>query len=283
MTTEISAMVHSTLGQPVTTVDELDGGMIGDVFRVTLADGSVIVAKTSVQPLSVEAEMLAFISEQSELPVPEVYSADDDLLCLEYVPGDSTITPAVESDAAEHLAALHENHASSCGFPFDTLCGPVEQPNPWTDSWIEFYREYRIEPVVERASAAGTLSPAIESRIRDVCTGFEEILRDPDEPALLHGDVWQTNILTDGERITAFLDPACYFGHPEIELAYIDWTDTFGERFFERYQTERGIGLDDDFFECRRFAYRLYPLIIHIHLFGNEYRDSLLDTLSNLE
>jgi fructosamine-3-kinase len=53
---------------------------------------------------------------------------------------------------------------------------------------------------------------------------------------LLHGDVWTTNVLAEGERITGFLDPAIYYGHPEIELAFITLFGTFGRPFFDHYQ-----------------------------------------------
>lgn len=274
--------IEEALGRSAAATRELDGGMIGSVYRVDLDDGDVIVAKTSDHALSIEGEMLAYLAAESALPVPAVYHADDDLLCLEYVSGDSTITPAVERDAAAQLAALHENRAPACGFPFDTLTGPVPQPNPCTDSWVEFYREQRIRAVCDRASADGTLPEDLRARVERACNDFEQILAEPDHPALLHGDVWRTNLLTDGERVTGFLDPACYYGHPEIELAYVDWTETFGDVFFEAYQHEREIDVGEGFFDRRRYVYRLYPLLVHVHLFGGTYPDKLAETLDRL-
>lgn len=271
--------VEQVLGTGVRGATELDGGMIGTVRRLALDDGRTVVAKTGETPLSVEARMLRYLDARG-LSVPGVLYADDDLLVLTHVEGESEITPAVERDAAEHLAALHDATAEGFGFPFDTLTGTVRQPNPWTDRWSEFYAEQRLEHVRQRCLDAGALDADLDRRLTAAIDRLDELLVEPAAPALIHGDVWETNLLTDGERVVAFLDPACYYAHPEIELAYVDWTDTFGDPFFERYRTLRGI--EDGFFGTRRYAYRLYPLLVHLLLFGSPYDVELRETLAAL-
>jgi fructosamine-3-kinase len=271
--------IERALETRVRSSTELDGGMIGTVRRVELADGRTVVAKTGETPLCVEARMLQYLDAHG-LQVPTVLHATDELLVLSYVEGDSRITPAVERDAAERLAALHDVSAEGFGFPFDTLTGPVTQPNPWTDRWWRFYRDHRLQPLRERCLDAGVLDADTDERLTAVFDRLDSLVVEPEEPALLHGDIWETNLLTDGRRVEAFLDPACYYGHPEIELAYVDWTDTFGEQFFERYEDRREIV--DGFFSERRFVYRLYPLLVHLLLFGSPYDDELAETLDRL-
>ncbi|WP_018257486.1 fructosamine kinase family protein [Halomicrobium katesii] len=277
-----TAAVEAALGGSVEASERLDGGMVGDVFRVELADGRVAVAKTGEHDLSIEGRMLSYLATESDLPVPEVYHADADLLCIEYVAGTSTITPAVERDAARQLADLHRVAGRAFGFPFDTLTGPVSQPNPWTERWVSFYRDQRVRSICDRASRAGALSDELATRVERACADFESLLSEPETPALLHGDAWRTNLLTDGRRVTAFLDPTCYYGHPEVELAYVDWTETFGDAFFDRYQRERGVDLGAAFWDRRRYIYRLSPLLVHVHLFGDQYREELAETLARL-
>lgn len=277
---ELCDRVTDALDAEPTVVRELDGGMIGTVREIRFADREPVVAKTGDTPLSVEAFMLRALRERSELPVPTVYHATDDLLVIEYISGDSSITPAVERDAAERLAALHERSADAYGFERDTLTGPLRQPNPWTDSWIEFYRDQRVLHAAEGARDAGALPAEHHERIRTVAAEFETLLREPDSPSLIHGDVWTTNVLATDERVTAFLDPATYYASPEIELAYILWTETFGEPFFDRYAELRGI--EDGFFEQRADVYALYPLLVHVRLFGDEFVAELDRTLTTL-
>ncbi|ELY95322.1 Fructosamine/Ketosamine-3-kinase [Natrialba chahannaoensis JCM 10990] len=275
----IDAVAHALAVRP-TAVTELQGGQIGSVYRVDCADGSCLVAKTGDSSLSTEAFMLRTLARESELPVPDVRYADDDLLVLEYVPGSTDHDSAVARDAAAHLAALHDTSADAFGLERETLTGPVRQPNPWTDSWITFYRDHRLEYVASLALQGGTLPAALADRLDAVADDLESLLVEPDAPALIHGDVWTTNVLSRDGDVVAFLDPATYYAHPEIELAYVDWTETFGDAFFDRYRDYRAI--ESGFFDRRRYVYRLYPLLVHTHLFGERYVGQLEATLAQL-
>ena len=73
------------------------------------------------------------------------------------------------------------------------------------------------------------------------------------------------------------IDPACYRAHAEIELAFTTLFSTFGDRFFARYREERPIA--PGFFEARRDLYNLYPLLVHVRLFGGHYRQAVRSTL----
>ena len=275
----VGTRVADVLAATVTGVTELDGGMVGTVRRVDFAARESVVAKTGSTPLDVEAWMLQYLARYSSLPVPAVEYADPDLLVLAFVAGSSTTTPAVERDAATRLAALHDHTAGAFGFPFDTLTGPLAQPNPWTVSWIGFFREHRLRHVSDLARAAGTLAPDTHDRLDRVAADLDDLLTEPVRPALLHGDVWTENVLSSDARVRGFLDPACYYGHPEMELAYVAWTDTFGETFFERYRAVAGI---DPGFADRERVYRLFPLVVHVHLFGGRYRERLDRALAAL-
>lgn len=263
----------------VTALVELEGGMIGRVVCAEFASGKPVVAKTGPTPLSVEARMLRTLSAAG-LAVPEVYHASDDLLVMEHVEGRSEFTPTVERDAAERLARLHGHGAEAFGLSFDTLTGPVRQPNRWTDSWVEFFGEHRLEHVARLAREDGALSEERFDRVLALVDDLDVLLSEPDSPALIHGDVWTTNVLADGGRVRTFLDPATYYAHPEIELAYVRWTGTFGEPFFERYRELRGI---DPGFDERYDVYVCYPLLVHVLLFGGRYGRELDRTLSRLD
>lgn len=278
---DLRARVGDALGSEPTAVEALEGGMVGSVHRVDLADGRTVVAKTGDTPLSVEAFMLEYLAARG-LPVPDVLAASDDLLVLEYVDGTSRFGPAVERDAAAHLARLHDRSAEGFGFERDTLTGPLVQPNPWTGNWIDFYRAHRLLYMAAEAREAGELPAGLHDRLRSLADDLQTLLREPAAPSLIHGDVWRTNVLAGADTVRAFLDPACYYGHAEVELAYVDWTDTFGDPFFERYYTLRGLDDGAGFFDRRRYVYRLYPLCTHVRLFGDPYVEELSATLHRL-
>lgn len=277
METAISSEIRDALGAAPTDATELDGGMIGTVYRVTLADGRRVVAKTGDTPLETEAYMLRHLAAHG-LPVPGVYHASDDLLVMEYVDGDGEITPGVERDAAEHLAALHDVTAEAFGMERDTLTGPLRQPNPWTDSWVGFFRDRRLRYMAGLAREASQLPVSLYERVAAVADDLDDLLVEA-SPSLVHGDVWRTNLLVGDDEVKAFVDPAAYYAHAEVELAYIAWTETFGDPFFERYRELRGI---DDGFETRRHVYALYPLLTHVRLFGDRFVAELETTLETL-
>ncbi len=271
--------VTDALGERVARLEALDGGMVGTAHRVEIESGETLVAKTGDTPLDVEARMLRYLARHTSFPVPDVVFADAEVLVLAHVSGDTTHPPRVERDAADHLAALHDHTAGAFGFPFDTLSGPLRQPNRWCASWVACFGEHRLDHVAGVARVAGRLDAETRERLARVVSDLDALLDEPPRPALVHGDVWTENVLSEGGTVTAFLDPACYYGHPEVELAYVAWTGTFGDAFFERYRERRPVA---EGFEKRRPVYELLPLLEHAHLFGGRYRGRLDDTLARL-
>ena len=275
--------VTATLNTPITRRTPLSGGCIGEVFRLTLGDNTQIVAKVdqSAQPrLDIEGDMLQHLAEHSPLPVPRVVHSSPAVLLMEFIEGDSQFSKGSQEHAAQLLADLHHVRATAYGFEKGTLIGSLHQPNPWTDSWIAFFRDHRLLHMARHAHQDGIMSAGLLKRTESFAADLDKFLHEPDHPSLLHGDVWTTNVLANHGRITAFLDPAVYYGHPEIELAFTTLFSTFGSDFFDAYHALRPIR--DGFFEERRDIYNLYPLLVHARLFGGGYLNSVEGTLARL-
>ena len=124
------------------------------------------------------------------------------------------------------------------------------------------------------------MPPVLLKRVESFAANLGEFIEEPEHPSLLHGDIWTTNVLAANGHISAFLDPAVYYGHPEIELAFITLFSTFGTPFFDAYHALRPIR--PGFFETRRDIYNLYPLLVHARLFGASYLSSVESTLARL-
>lgn len=266
------AAITQAIGQTVSDVAPLSGGCIGQVYRVRLADGTQIVVKADDGPtphLDIEGYMLRYLSTHSDLPVPKVLHAVPDLLLITYLPGSSRFSDQAQRHAAELIAALHEQTAPAFGLERSTLIGGLHQPNPWEDSWLTFFCEQRLLAMGQEGVRAGRLPAVVLRRLENFCTHLHDWLEEPERPSLLHGDLWTTNMLAQNGRITGFLDPAIYYGHPEIELAFTTLFGTFGQPFFDRYHELRPIA--PGFFNERRDIYNLYPLLVHVRLFGGSY------------
>ncbi len=276
----VAAGVEVSLGERLKSARPMGGGCIGEVYKVELDDGTLLVAKVDREGeshLEREAYMLRYLREKSDLPVPEVYHGSETLLLMEFIEGSSHFSAGAERHAAELLAALHGVSADAYGHEQSTLIGSLDQPNPWTESWTEFFREQRLLYIARVAHAAGRLPAEDLLRVERLSEKLDELIGEPNPPALIHGDVWSANVLARGDRITAFLDPALYYADPEIELSFISLFNSFGEAFLKRYAEIRGV--DERFYETRRDLYSLYPLLVHVYFFGGGYLGSVRSTL----
>lgn len=276
----LAEAVEAAVGAAPRRVVPLHGGCVAEVYRLELDDGRSMVAKWSpAGGLAVEDWMLGELERLSRLPVPEVLSGDDRLLLLTLLPSSGALTPAAERHAADLLADLHDVGADRFGFARDTVIGGLRQPNPWTDSWREFFRDQRLLFMAGEASKAGRLPSRTMRRVERLAARLETWIDEP-SPSLIHGDMWGGNVLVEGDRISGFVDPAIYFADPEIELAFSTLFATFGDAFFTRYAEHRP--LRPGFGEGRRDLYNLYPLLVHVRLFGGGYVGSVERSLTGL-
>ena len=277
---DLRGEVETAVSQKVLDIVPLSGGCIGQVYRVRLADGETVVVKADEgeRPrLDIEGRMLQYLENHSDLPVPHVLFSQPSLLIMTFLPGDSYFPPATQEHAAELLAALHNVSAPTFGLEWDTLIGGLHQPNTPMASWLDFFREQRLLYMAGEGVRSGRLPKEALIRLEKFCGQLDKWVLEPERPSLIHGDVWTTNVLAVDNKITGFVDPAIYYANPEIELAFTTLFSTFGEPFFRRYQEIRP--LPDGFFDTRRDIYNLYPLLVHVRLFGGSYVSSVIRTL----
>lgn len=279
MRLDLHERIKDTLGCRAGNVARLSGGCVGEVYRVSLEDDREVVVKVDRRKepsLDIEAYMLRLLAPHP-LPCPTVLHAEPALLVMSLLPGASQFTDEAEEHAAQLLAACHGVQGEFHGLERDTLIGALHQPNAPTKRWVDFFREHRLMHMAEHALMERRLDREGFRRIAKFAEKLDVLLDEPAYPALLHGDVWTSNVLAEGDTITGFLDPAVYYGHPEIELAFINLFSTFGQPFYERYQALRGIR--PGFFDTRCDIYNMYPLLVHTRLFGTSYLGGVMRVL----
>ena len=276
----LEAAVAEAAGKKIRSIRPLSGGSVAEVVLVEFDDRSRLVAKRGRpgQSLALEGWMLDYLGRETRLPVPAVVSATDDLLLMEYIESGGALDVHCERHAAELLAALHDLSAPAFGLERATVIGGLQQPNEWTTSWISFFREQRLLFMARAAHGEGEIEAALLSRVEKFAERLDKFLEEPARPSLIHGDMWGGNVLCRNGRIAGFVDPAIYFADPEIELAFSTLFSIFGDAFFARYRELRG--LRPGFFEVRRDIYNLYPLLVHVRLFGGHYAAAVERTLA---
>jgi len=168
---------------------------------------------------------------------------------------------------AHQLADLHRHKGTSFGLEYDNFMGKLLQKNTFYDDFVIFFIENRLKPQVKLAFDMGALQTKevhlFESLYKQLPAIFPA-----EKPSAIHGDLWSGNFITTPNNKAVFIDPAVYYGHREVDLAmsllFGGFSSSFYTTYIESYPLEKG-------FDSRKDIYNLYPLLIHLNLFGNSY------------
>jgi fructosamine-3-kinase len=100
----------------------------------------------------------------------------------------------------------------------------------------------------------------------------------PEEPpSRLHGDLWGGNLHVDDAGRPCLIDPAVYGGHREVDLAMMRLFGGFGDHVFAAYEEAWPLAPGA---AARVPLYQLYPLLVHLNLFGGSYLGSVQRALA---
>ena len=232
-----------------------------------------------------EANNLEAISKTNSIGTPEVVALGTDngedvgysFLLLKYVPEDNK-TNLFWENLARSLATMHKAEserflpkdklAKGCKFGFlqDNYIGRTKQINTPTKTWIEFFRDNRLLPQFKLAQKYFENDEI--KNFEKLIDKISDFLIEPEKPSLLHGDLWSGNILCGKNETPYLIDPACYVGHPEADIAMTELFGGFNPVFYSVYKEE---GLLQDDYVSRRDLYNLYHVLNHVNLFGHSY------------
>lgn len=251
------------LGTELLRQQRVSGGDLSEVVGIVLADGREAIVKSGPAP-RVEAGMLERIAATGA-PAPAVLGVNESVLVLERLPSDGRADLAWR-DLGGVLRTLHAGRSGAYGWDTDYAFGKVAILNAWQDDWPSFWAERRL------ASQVTYLGTDLSRRILTLASDLPNRLPKRPRPALLHGDLWSGNLLVSGDRISGLIDPACYYGDPEVDFAMLNLFGRPGGDLAAEY------GPLEPGYEERRHVYQLWPAIVHLRLFGAGYR-SLVDGL----
>ncbi|MFW5925971.1 MAG: fructosamine kinase family protein [Myxococcota bacterium] len=280
--------VARALGSPVTSTDSIPGGDINVAYRVQLEDGRHVFVKVNPgaarDMFPAEARGLSWLAEAGALRVPQVLAVSDPegdepaFLALELLePG--ARRPDFDEALGRGLAALHRFGAPSFGLDHHNFIGRLPQDNTPAGDWVTFYRERRLEPQLRQATDRGLVSSRMREGFDRLLPRLDTLVGPAEPPARLHGDLWGGNLHVDDRGEPALIDPAVYGGHREMDLAMMRLFGGFGKGVFRAYDEAYPLapGADE-----RVPLYQLYPLMVHVNLFGSGYFRSVERALARL-
>ena len=257
--------------------NSIGGGSINKTYKISTRKQSYFVktntTKVFKNGFKEEVLGLRFMGSQSTL-IPEIKCEGTHnqsiYLVLEWVDTGSQ-TLSFWKNFAYQLTALHKNKGNLFGLQYNNFMGQLSQKNTFSNSFSDFFVENRLIPQIKLAFGSGLLQTKhiyqFEKLYKELANIFPI-----EKPCKIHGDLWSGNFICNSQEKAVLIDPAVYYGHREVDLAMSLLFGGFSQEFYSYYQEI--YPLKKNFIKRKDF-YNLYPLLIHLNLFGLSYLKSI--------
>ena len=228
-----------------------------------------------------EAAGLTLLKESTFLKTPKTYGTgrigDYNYLLLEFIhPGQPHLD--YWENLGLGLAHLHLTDSPYFGLEEDNYIASIPQKNLINPNWTDFFIHERLEPLIGKAYFDRLIPLDFLKKFQEIYPKIDAFFP-KEKPALVHGDLWSGNVLINSDGQPCLIDPAIYFGHREMDLAFSKLFGGFDPIFYESYASVFPLA---EGFEQRMGIYNLYPLLVHLNLFGSSYLPSIERTIKKL-
>lgn len=282
---EISKILTERSGNNVEIIraSPMAGGDINKAFLLNTTDGNFFTkynhASAYPQMFEKEARGLQLLQMAREIRVPKVIASGEaenhSFLVLKYIDSGSKqkdFWPAF----GRRLAALHRHTAESFGLDHDNYIGSLKQYNRSHRKWVDFFREERLRVQMEMAARSGLFPAGWAQSFENLFKRLDEIFP-LEPPSLIHGDLWSGNYMVDDTGQACIIDPAVYYGFREMDIGMSRLFGVFGSEFYESYHESYPMAPG---WRERADICNLYPLMVHVNLFGAGYLGSVESILN---
>lgn len=255
------------------------GGDINDAFVLETTTGKLFVKLNNASAGNMfekESNGLQLLAQAQTISVPKTIvtgSTNSQIFfIMEYV---EKSEPGSDfwQQFGHGLARLHKTTTGGFGLNEDNYIGTILQQNDACVTWAEFYTQRRIMPLMEKALQQHKCTINDVRAAEGLCKKFTQLF--PEEPpALLHGDLWSGNFMVGDNGGPVIYDPAVYYGHREMDIAMTLLFGGFEKKFYSHYNEAYPLlpGWQQRVPLCQ-----LYPLLVHLLLFGGHYYNSVME------
>jgi fructosamine-3-kinase len=270
----LAQRLAGALGAEIVSARPVAGGDVNEAYRVELADGRVLFAKTHPSPpdgfFTTEALGLEWLRKAGAVSVPRILAHSDGrpgFLAMQWIEQGECL-PGSDADLGRELALLHRSGAPSFGREDRRTTGSRALPNEPCATWVEFYVTQRLEPLRRLATDAAALPRKALEGIDNVISRIDFLAGQREPAARLHGDLWGGNRMVDREGRNWLVDPAAHGGHREFDLAMMRLFGGFSEACFDAYDELFPVA---DGWTKRLPLHQLAPLVVHAVKFGGHF------------
>jgi protein-ribulosamine 3-kinase len=270
---------------PVSSVhfSPIGGGSINETYKITLPPSQRFFCKINAAQkfpslFAKEVNGLRLLAKQNIIRTPYIIGCEESegnqVLILEWVE-QGLKTKMFWEIFGLQLAKLHQVSNHFFGLYEDNYMGALRQSNTPAKNWVDLFIHQRLEPQLRLASENRLLELHQVHQFQHLYKFLSEIFPEED-PSLLHGDLWSGNFLCDENGLPVLIDPAVYFGNRHMDLAMTTLFGGFDHAFYDSYHDQ--FPLPKNHRQIWDIC-NLYPLLIHLNLFGKSYLHDILQTV----
>lgn len=283
----LKSFIAENTGIPVSSFSfsAVGGGSINKTYQLLVNKKEKIFCKVNSAsrfPQMFEKEKLGLelLAAEKVIRVPKVLGSfllyNDQVLLLEWIEQGSKDEHFWKIFGGQ-LAALHMIARENVGLYHDNYMGALTQSNESSTDWIEFFIHQRLDPQVRLALSKKLLESQHQRRFERLYEMLPNIF--PAENfSLLHGDLWSGNFLCDELGAPVLIDPAVYNGHRSMDLGMTTLFGGFDPVFYQSYNHIYPFPSNH---QQQWSICNLYPLLIHLNLFGKGYLNNIVSILQH--
>ena len=213
---------------------------------------------------------------------PKLINFKKNCLIIEFFENDNNKPNSTNLDFLESIIKIHNVSNNLYGFEFNTQIGALEQPNKYENSWTNFYSNKRLSPIFELANKKENMGDFINEKINYILKNIKNFIPDNPTPRLLHGDLWEGNIIFNNKNFIGFIDPGSFYGHSEMEVAYLRWFSPqfIDPNFIKKYN--HYIKVDKNYLNYEPI-YQLYYALCNVAIWDKSYIEEVKNLLIRLK
>lgn len=201
---------------------------------------------------------------------PKLINFNKNCLIIEFLENDGDKPNNTNLDFLESIIKIHNVSNNLYGFEFNTQIGALEQLNEFENNWTNFYSNKRLGPIFELANKRENMGDFINEKINYILKNIKNFIPEDPTPKLLHGDLWEGNIVFNNKNFIGFIDPGSFYGHNEMEVAYLRWFNPkfIDSDFIEKYNYYIKI---DKYYLDYEPIYQLYYALCNVAIWDKSY------------